>query len=928
MELTDIQKEAVEYTDGPLLIVAGPGAGKTRVLIEKIVYLIQEKNVDPNNILVTTFTVKAANQLKDRLSSRIGNKMENMQISTIHSFYQHILESNPDAHIYGSQLDVLDDQSQFMFFRFNLNNIGLEFQEYRHNLDDIISIFNLCGENCIEPSKLIEYYESLDDENKDQYIKLANAYLNYLNLLEIEKKMDFAGLQKSTYLLLKNNPDLLDKLRSRYQYVLVDEYQDTNPLQDEFFRLIAEPENKIFVVGDEDQSIYGFRGASVNNFRKFPSRYDNTKTIKLETNFRSTKDIVDISNFFMSKRRTIDKSIAPDRGSGNEIVLIHAGRVSEEAKEAVALIKEMKEKKIIRHYGDVAILFKSVRSHSPEYVNELREQGVPFHLIGDKGFFQRVEIRSILYLMAKMDGFEFKENQRFVKWDSWWNDSILCTGVVPFSGKVISLISSQDEDFDFFKEMEDNWKEYKSEFSSDDISTIKRFLLLKKKIEQKKGKGTPDSLLELYYYILDKTGYMKRMLEGAEENEEFLLNLAQLSQIINRFENIKKRPSLESLLWYLYQLPENKDFDEAMVEELEAVKVMTVHQAKGLEFPVVFMGSVIKGRFPLGRSNDIADNKLMPIPKEFLFDPEQFSDPNEERRLFYVGITRAQDNLIICTSDIINVMKKGPSKYITDEIGLDKFNDKSALKIPCEKTYEIEEEVPRVSYSAINTFLDCPFRYLLAYEYEFQTPPSFFQNYGGLVHNVLYKIHLKMKEGIELDYASIKELVDESWIPLYKQPKKDYAIKEKVYIEMWNYYDNAKKYIKEVLEIEKPFSYIGEGMIINGRIDLLIKSQNNETELIDFKARKEKGIYTTHVDVQLRMYQMALESEYEIDKLYAYTFEDNRKNPLGNSPDEIEGTRLQILAVCQKIRNKEFPATKNRFCTRCEFLAFCRRLDR
>lgn len=927
MELTDIQKEAVEYIEGPLLIVAGPGAGKTRVLIEKIVYLIQEKNVDPNNILVTTFTVKAANQLKDRLSSRIGNKIENMQISTIHSFYQHILESNPDTHTYGSQLDVLDDQGQFMFLRFNLNNIGLEFQEYRYNLDDIISIFNLCGENCIEPSKLIDYYENLD-ENKDQYLKLANAYLNYLNLLEIEKKIDFAGLQKSTYLLLKNNPDLLDKLRSQYQYILVDEYQDTNPLQDEFFRLIAEPENKIFVVGDEDQSIYGFRGASVNNFRKFPNRYNNTKTIKLETNFRSTKDIVDISNFFMSKRRTIDKSIAPERGSGNEIVLIHAGRVSEEAKEAVALIKEMEEKKIIRHYGDVAILFKSVRSHAPEYVNELREQGVPFHLIGDKGFFQRVEIRSILYLMAKMDGFEFKEDQRFVKWDSWWNDSILCNGVIPFSDKVISFISSQDGDFDFFKVMEDNGKVHKSEFSPDDISTIKRFLLLKKKIEQKKEKGTPDSLLELYYDILDKTEYMKRLLEDAEENEEFLLNLAQLSQVINRFENIKKRPSLESMLWYLYHLPENKDFDEAMVEDPEAVKVMTVHQAKGLEFPVVFMGSVIKGRFPLGRSNDIADNKLMPIPKEFLFDPDQFSDPNEERRLFYVGITRAQDNLIICTSDVINVNNKGPSKYITDEIGLDKFKNKSALKTPCEKTYEIEEEVPRVSYSAINTFLDCPFRYLLAYKFNFQTPPSFFQNYGIVVHNVLYKIHLKMKEEIELEYDSIKELVDESWIPIYKQPKKDYQIKEKVYIEMWNYYNNAKEYIKEVLEIEKPFSYIGEGMIINGRIDLLIKSQNDETELIDFKARKEKGIYTTHVDVQLRMYQMALESEYNIDKLYAYTFEDNKKNLFGNSPDEIEETREQILDVCMKIRNRKFPATRNQFCTKCEFLPFCRGLGK
>jgi len=318
----------------------------------------------------------------------------------------------------------------------------------------------------------------------------------------------------------------------------------------------------------------------------------------------------------------------------------------------------------------------------------------------------------------------------------------------------------------------------------------------------------------------------------------------------------------------------------------------------------------------------------MPIPKKFLFDPDQFSDPNEERRLFYVGITRAQDNLVICTSDVINVNTKGPSKYITDEIGKDKFKDKTAIQKPCEKTYEIEKEVPRISYSAINTFLDCPFRYLLAYEYEFQTPPSFFQNYGIVVHNVLYKIHLKMKEGTELDYNSIKELVDESWMPIYKQPKKDYQTKEKVHIKMWNYYNNAKEYINEVLEIEKPFSYIGEGMIINGRIDLLIKGQNDETELIDFKARKEKGIYTTHVDTQLRMYQMALKSEYNIDKLYAYTFEDNKKNPFGNSSEEINETKEQIQDVCVKINNKEFPAMKNRFCTKCEFLPFCRGLER
>ena len=923
MELTKEQKEAVEYTDGPLLIVAGPGAGKTRVLIEKIVYLIQEKKVNPNNILVTTFTVKAANQLKDRLAERIGDKVENMQVSTVHSLCQHILESHPETHHLGSQIDVLDEQTQFMFFRFNLHNIGIDFSKYRHKLDEIISIFNLCTENCIEPTKLIEYYQTLQDENKENYLTLANAYLNYLNLLDIEKKIDFAGLQKMTYQLLKKNPEVLKEVQSKYQYVLVDEYQDTNPIQDEIFRLIAEPHKRIYVVGDEDQSIYGFRGASINNFRRFPKRYENTKIVKLETNFRSTKDIVDVSNFFIQKQRTIDKVVKPNRSEGNGITLIYANKVADEAKESVQLIKEMKEKGIIKHYGDVAILFRSVRSHAPEYIKELKEHKIPFHLIGDRGFFQREDIRSILYLMATLDGFKFKENQRFAHWESWWNSQILSV-LLPFSDKVRQFISKREGRYNFIADMEKNWQEHKDEFEPEDINIIKRLILIKKRLAQEKDKGIQSTLLELYYEVLDKTGYLKELLANADENEEFILNLAQLSQIINKFESVKKRPSMENLLWYLYQLPENKDFDEATIEDPKAVKVMTVHQAKGLEFPVVFMGSVIKGRFPLERMGNLADNKLMPIPKEFLLDPEQFTDVNEERRLFYVGITRAQDNLVICTSDVIRKNRKGPSKFITDEIGLDKFVDKTAIKKPCEKTYDIEEEVPRINYSAVNTFLDCPFRYLLAYHYNFQTPPSFFQNYGIVVHNTLYKIHLKMKQGIALDYEAIKQLVDESWIPIYKQPKKDYEVKEKVYIEMWNYYNKAKNDIAEILEIEKPFSFIGDGLIINGRIDLLVKNKRGEVELIDFKARKEKGIYTTHVDVQLRMYQMAMASEYKIDKLYAYTFEDNKKNQIGNSPAEIEDAKKTIQMVCEKIKNGEFPATRNQFCPKCEFMFLCR----
>jgi len=923
MKLTNEQMEAVEYIDGPLLIVAGPGAGKTMVIIEKIAYLILEKKVNPDNILVTTFTVKAANQLKDKLAKRIGNKVENMQVSTIHSFCQHILETHPEYHHFGSQIDVLDDQMQFMFFKCNLNSIGLEFNQYRSSLDEIIAIFNLCTENCIEPQQLKEYYESLQDEKKEQYLVMANAYQNYLNLLYMEKKIDFAGLQKLAYLLLKNNPKILEELRTKYLYILVDEYQDTNPIQDEIFRLLAEPHNRIFVVGDENQSIYGFRGASVNNFRRFPNRYKNTKIVKLEINFRSTKNIVDVSNFFICKDRVSDKTIKAYRSEGNGIVLIYKGSIEDEAKESVALIREMKEKEIIKHYGDVAILFRSVRSHAQEYVKELRKHGIPFHLIGDKGFFQREDIQSVLYLMAKLDGFEHKEKQQFAKWKSWWNDRRLFF-LLPFSQKVFDFISKKGDDYDFLKDMEENWEKHKDQFEQADIPILKRMVLFRKKRAQEKEKGSKSTLLELFYEVLDKTGYMKSLLTDIEKNEERLLNLAQLSQIINKFENITKTPTIAGLLWYIYQLPENKNFDEATIEDPTAVKVMTIHQAKGLEFPVVFMGSVIRGRFPSEKSSNLADNKLMPIPRELLLDPEQFSDLDEERRLFYVGITRAQDNLVVCTSDRIRKNKKGPSKFVTYNIGLDKFLDKTAIRTPCEKTYNVEEEVNRITYSAVNTFLDCPFRYLLAYQMNFQTPPSFFQNYGIVVHNILYKIHLKMKQGVALSYATIKQLVDESWIPIYKQQKKDEDIKEKVYVEMWNYYNKAKEDIAEILEIEKPFSYIGDNLIITGRIDLLIRNKQGEIELIDFKARKEKGIYTTHVDVQLRMYQIAMASEYKIDKLYAYTFEDNKKNLIGNSPEELEDARKTIQSMCAKIKNGEFPATRNQFCPKCEFMFCCR----
>lgn len=262
IELTDQQHKAVEYIESPLLIVAGPGTGKTRVLTEKVNHLV-EKGYDPNRLLVSTFTIKAAEELKDRLRQKLGDNVESMQISTIHSFCQKMLQTFPEHHNFGNVFTVLDDLDQFIFVNKNYWNYGLQDFVRDINVDELINFYNKCTENDVDPSELAKYYKKKSASDRD--LAIAKSYQIYIgNLLNPnDTRLDFALLQREFYHLLLKNPAILKIVREMYDYILIDEYQDTNPIQDSIFKLIAEPKYNITVVGDEDQSIYGFRGASI-----------------------------------------------------------------------------------------------------------------------------------------------------------------------------------------------------------------------------------------------------------------------------------------------------------------------------------------------------------------------------------------------------------------------------------------------------------------------------------------------------------------------------------------------------------------------------------------------------------------------------------------------------------------------------------------
>ena len=295
---------------------------------------------------------------------------------------------------------------------------------------------------------------------------------------------------------------------------------------------------------------------------------------------------------------------------------------------------------------------------------------------------------------------------------------------------------------------------------------------------------------------------------------------------------------------------------------------------------------------------------------------------DEERRLFYVAMTRAQDNLIISTADRINSMKVGYSPFVKELIEIEKFSESCEdMTEECKLKDDDEKEILNLSYSSIHTYDICPFRYKMAYYYGFEFPPSYVQNYGEILHNCLHKLHLAMKKGEEINGAKIKAIVNNCWIKLHGNKKKDDQQRNILERKLLDYYRYNKNYIKEVISTEEPFSVNRKDAVITGRSDLIIKNQNDEVELIDFKAREEAGIEDISVDLQLKMYEYALKSKYNIDKLCAYTFKDN--NRIYFEPCDPEDLKETLGDICENITRENFEPHENTFCSKCVFKFCC-----
>lgn len=588
-QLNDRQKEAVLYNEGPLLIIAGAGAGKTKTLTTKIAYLIEEKEVGPENILAITFTNKAAKEMKDRLYSQIGSLAKRLQVSTFHSFGLKLLRENYDMLGYDKNFVIMDSDDSLTVVKKIVKDLGYDPKIY--NPRAIRNKISSCKNEMTSP----EMYERYAVSDYEKVVK--EIYEKYEKKLKRNNSVDFDDLLLLPIELFRKHPNILNEYQDLYQYVLIDEYQDTNEAQYILTKLLSEKNRRITCVGDDSQSIYSFRGANYKNILNFEKDYRDAKTILLEQNYRSTSNILDAANqVIKNNKQRKDKNLWTARGIGEKIKYYRAYNERDEAQYVIRKIKELANHSV--EYKDMAVLYRT-NAQSRVLEEEMLKENLPYRVIGSFYFYSRKEIKDLIAYLRLIH-------------NSKDNVSLLRVINTPKRGIGLKTIENLT-----MKADEEGTSIYEA------ISGGKE-LEFKNLIERLKEVSEDLTLTELIDKVLDASG-MKQDLESEKtlEAEIRLENLEEFKSITKSFE---EREGLISLEDFLLEISLISDVEEYK-DDPNRISLMTVHSVKGLEFNHVFVVGMEEGIFP--HMNSLMEN----------------SEIEEERRLCYVAITRAKDDL-------------------------------------------------------------------------------------------------------------------------------------------------------------------------------------------------------------------------------------------------------------------------------------------
>lgn len=907
------QLKAVKHQDGPLLIIAGAGTGKTTVVTERVKYLIENKLALPSEILCLTFTEKAASEMQGRIDEIMALGYNQVEIGTFHSFCERFLRDEGLAIGLDYDFNLLTEIDAVALFQKYLFDFTLDYYRPLGNPHKFIEA-------------ILDHLSHLKDEDisADEYLVWAKTQpVNYLELAGIytawdkikadNSALEFADLIYYTLQVLRKRPEIAKKYQHKYKYILVDEYQDTNYAQNQILDLLAGSHQNLNVVGDDDQAIYRFRGAAVGNLLDFVKKYPKTKTVVLTQNYRSAQNILDAAYQLIThnnpdrlevKAKVNKKLVSLSKTPG--VVEFQKFSTAEDESEWIARqITNDKSQMTNKEFKDFAILVRS-NAQAEVFVKTLERAGIPVQFLGPAQLFAQPEIKDLIAFLRVVDNpHDNISLYRVLAMDFWQIDKNILTDL---------FAKTRHEGKTFFEICQET-----------DNSRIKPVMdYLKIAI----GKASHETAGAILYEFLIESGIFKSLT-----NDLFAQNIAKFFNRIKKFENSRDGSVRMAVDW----IDLNLQLGESPMASIDsdwrqnnAVNVMTIHSAKGLEFASVFMVGLVMDRFP---SRNRASQ--LPIPVELIKEnmPEIDFHFQEERRLFYVGMTRAKTHLYLTASEFYGEAKRAKkvSIFVT-ETGVssqelvassEKNNFDLYQKNQKSKTNSYHlTPISYLSYSHISSFEECPMHYKAKYILGLSEPATAMTTLGVAVHNAL-------KSYFSAPNQDLIELYRKYWKDegfLNKTQRLELKKEGEKYLREFLAKSPYAKHSPELLEYEFR-SPISSDLKIGGRIDRVDVWPDGTVEIVDYKTgAKLPEQKDVDKNLQLSFYALAAKDLKMGDKikLTLIYLKFNQAISTDRTQSDLEKVREQILKIRDEIQNSDFACTGH-FCDSCAFKMLCDR---
>jgi DNA helicase II / ATP-dependent DNA helicase PcrA len=919
--LSEAQRAAVAHDQGPLLIVAGAGTGKTRVLVERYRRLRQE-GVPAERILLLTFTEKAARELLDRVELEDYLPAGERFVSTYHAFAQRFLQEEgwlcgiPKAFRIVSEVrkwelmrDVLLERRPPHLFHA---------QRPYERIGELLKLVERAKQELVSPQEFRVWADAnrtADDPVLAAQREAAVVYGDYQERLLAEERLDFDDTIYFSVQLLAAEPSVAARQSQRFTHVMVDEFQDTNFAQSRLLELLAGPDHNLCVVGDDDQSIYKFRGASVANLRRFRAVFPNAAVIRLEENYRSRGPILRAAGRLITEDPDrLEKRLTATRGEGRPLNVLTASNVTEEADAVAALVKNAIDEGKYRPNA-IAILLRA-NAHLHNFARALQRRGVAYQVTGGRGFYQQPEIKDCLAYLRAVDSPD---------------DTVCLMRLLSLPRYAADPLQAgrwsrqaRDDGRRFFDLLQESTDEGARRLTDD----LRRFNSLALRL------GVDD----LFYEVMEQTHYLdlERFL-GPIERLQVSANVQKLAELVAAYCDEHPDHHLSAYLKHL-DATEAAQADEEIApldETVNAVHLMTVHQAKGLEFGLVVVPHLVEGRFPASRRSE-----GLTLPNELLKEelPPAELHLAEERRLAYVALTRAREE-IVCTlaGRYEGVRDWRPSRFLTPIRG-DEARELAASRLlepPTVGLVEVARQVElplndappiaALSYTQVDTYLRCPqmFQYRFVFRLPTRSKPQ--MQFGRILHEALKDALGSIEREKPLTWAMVDSAYVAAWArERFCAPEQAPSLQDLGRAYLRRAFDAGD--LSKPLLLEQPFSLRVDGLRLTGRIDRVDRHPDGSYEVIDYKTGSAKKATDLQRDLQLGVYALAAREVFHFDPLSLsyYYLETSDRVTVDKPRERLEEDRQTIVKVAEGIRAELFPATPDRMkCGGCDFRMLC-----